>query len=183
MLCWPRIWSWMLSVSPLRVVPTDQAHYHEERDEWPCVCLVFLYPVELFCEFSVAHYIMCLSVYSIITVPERRIPCRPLLWLSWCPKHVLGWRTSDRPGSPILSPRPCVACWCLTSCTFWVYSTTCFLRPFISWCPYKFCFILSPIRWKNNCYIDIGAMCDGVGIVPLSHTRSQGCHVSDTVWL
>ena len=110
------------------------------------------------------------TVLAITVVPERRIPCRPLLLLSWCPKHVLDWRTSDRPCSPIPSLLLYVACWCLISCTSGVCLTIRFLDLCISSWEFVplFCFILSDHGVKNYCYINIGAMRHGVGIDPLS---------------
>ena len=165
----------MPGAPPLWVDPGHQAHKHSECYECPSVCLCSFHPVELCCQFFVAHYIMCLSVYSIITVPGRRIPGRPLLLLSWCPKHVWDSRTSDRPGSPILSLPLDVACWCLISCTSGVLSTTCVLHLCISSWEFVplFCFILSCCGSKNYCYNDIGVMRHGVGWSPLSLRITQ----------
>ena len=103
---------------------------------------------------SLAHYITCLSVYSIITAPERHMTCRPLLSLSLCPRFAC---TSCCPLSGVA--RPLSGCFFVSS---WLWVCCRITNPSLRLCMVTFvplfCFILSSIGRKVHCYLHTTVM-------------------------
>ena len=151
----------MVKHTNMNVMNAQQSSLYRSTRLYFCVSLIVYMLLRIaLASMTPTNTPMVSIVLAITVVPAQCIPHRPLLWLFGSGKNVWVSQTSDRLGSPILSLRPCVACWCLIS-----YKSLVVCRitiPFPCLCMVTFvplfCFILSDRGAKNYCYINIGGM-------------------------